>query len=313
MRPHLATVLAFLFPLFVQPAGASASPFRTNDVIAFLGGASAIAIEQSGALESLLLLAHPGHQLRFRSLAWEGDTVHRRPRELNFPTLPELLRAHHATVVCLQFGALEATQPNPDPARFRAAYDRLLDELAPSVPRLILVIPPPFEPQPSPLPDLAPGNDALALLAAATRDLAATRQLPIVDLFSDLTRHPPPSPWTHDGREPNPAGHLAIAAAWLRQLGFPDLARRATEPAFWRHDDVVRLRSSVRRKNQLWTAYHRPMNWAFLHGDRTEQLASHDHLDPRIRWFPDEMNQYPPLIAEAELRIHSLAAQSRLP
>jgi aryl-alcohol dehydrogenase-like predicted oxidoreductase len=65
----------------------------------------------------------------------------------------------------------------------------------------------------------------------------------------------------------------------------------------------------VKSKNQLWFHAWRPMNWAFLAGDRTEQQASRDHRDPKIRWFPAEMEQYGPLVTEADARIESLAAQ----
>lgn len=290
-----------------------ASPFRTNDVIAFLGGAATVAMDQSGALESALNLAHPGHRLRLRSLAWEGDTVFLRPRELNFPALPDLLRTEGVTVACVTYGALEATQPGPDPERFRAAYAGLLAEIVAVVPRAVLVVPPPFEPQPPPLPDVTAANDALAQFAAVIRDLASARGLPLVDLHAEWQRQPPRGPWTQDGRELNAAGHEALAAAWLRQLGRDELARRTLAPGFWRSPDPARLRAAVQRKSQLWSAYHRPMNWAFLHGDRIEQLASRDHVDPKVRWFPAEMERYPPLIADAEARIHSLAAQTLFP
>ena len=294
------------------PPVRAASPFRTNDVIAFLGGAASIATEQSAALETLLTVAHPGHRLRFRPLAWEGDTVFGQPRELNFPGPTQLLRNTQATITCLQFGALESFTANLSPARFKEAYARLLDDTATVTPRLVLVVPPPFEIKPHPLPDLAPRNETLARLAAVTRELAAERGIPVIDLFAALPQQPPPGPWTTDGRELTPAGHRAVAAAWLQQLGLPALARRAASPGFWQLDDLARVRSAVRSKNRLWTDYWRPMNWAFLHGDRVEQLASRDHRDPKTRWFPAEMEEFPPLIAEAESRIESLAAQARL-
>ncbi|HMO66627.1 MAG TPA: hypothetical protein PKE47_15630, partial [Verrucomicrobiota bacterium] len=70
-------------------------------------------------------------------------------------------------------------------------------------------------------------------------------------------------------------------------------------------------RQAVIAKNRLWHGYWRPANWAFLWGDRTEQPSSRDHRDRSVRWFPAEMEEFVPLIREAEARIESLAAQVR--
>src|SRR4051812_7713897 len=46
-----------------------------GDVVAFLGGESAVLEGERGHLESLIVASHPDARLRFRNLAWEGDTV----------------------------------------------------------------------------------------------------------------------------------------------------------------------------------------------------------------------------------------------
>jgi hypothetical protein len=67
------------------------------------------------------------------------------------------------------------------------------------------------------------------------------------------------------------------------------------------------LRLAVVEKNRLWFDYWRPMNWAFLGGDRTFVPSSHDHNDPSVRWFPAEMEKFVPLIERAEARVQELA------
>ena len=74
-------------------------------------------------------------------------------------------------------------------------------------------------------------------------------------------------------------------------------------------DSVERLRELIQEKNRLWFYYWRPMNWAFLRGDRTEQPSSRDHRDPNIRWFPAEMEKFPPLIEVKEREIARVAAE----
>ena len=76
-------------------------------------------------------------------------------------------------------------------------------------------------------------------------------------------------------------------------------------------DPSERLRQVIQAKNRLWFDYWRPMNWAFLHGDRTEQPSSRDHRDPKIRWFPDEMKRFLPLINQLEDEITQSATASK--
>lgn len=289
----------------------AASPFQHRDVIAWLGGSSVVAADQAGLLETAITLAHPGHALRFRCIAWEGDSVLHQPRDLNFPTTTNLLHRIRATVVCIEFGALEALTPGPSqhPESFRGAYTQLLDTLQHTATRIILVVPPPFEIQAPPLPDFSEANSRLDAIAQTIRTLAAERNLPLVDLHRRLTEQPPRQPWTFDGREPNPHGHHAIAAAWIHELGFPSLATNVASPDWWRQPDLAALHHAVNHKNRLWFNSWRPMNWAFLAGDRTDQQASRDHRDRNIRWFPAEIDSYGPLLTEADLRIESLARQ----
>ena len=71
--------------------------------------------------------------------------------------------------------------------------------------------------------------------------------------------------------------------------------------------DMVNGSMEVAAKNRLWFDYSRPMNWAFLGGDRIEQPSSRDHRDPKVRWFPGELEQFGPLIEQAEAMIGELA------
>ncbi|MBL9173671.1 MAG: hypothetical protein JNL10_09070 [Verrucomicrobiales bacterium] len=59
---------------------------QPHDVVAVLGGTRMVALEKRGYAESLVAAARPADQLRWRGLAWEGDTVFSRPRELNYPS-----------------------------------------------------------------------------------------------------------------------------------------------------------------------------------------------------------------------------------
>lgn len=282
-----------------------------GDVVAFLGGTDVASAQHDGHLEALLTARYRGLNVRFRNLGWEGDTVFAQPRDVGFPPLNAHLQRMGASVVVLQFGRAEAMGGRNMLPDFVAAYQKLLDECARQTPRLVLVTPPPFENGGGLLPDLSTRNGDLGLYAEAIRGLAAERGLPLVDLFAELNS---PSQrkmrLTDNGLQLTPRGQGLVAHAFARQTGFGDLADRAGEPndnGAWSNPAFERLRQAVVAKNRLWFNYWRPQNWAFLGGDRTQVPSSRDHRDPKIRWFPEEMEKYVPLIQQAEARIDELA------
>jgi hypothetical protein len=305
-------VLVFLqlMASVVTAAGAAdrAPLFRTNDVVAFLGGANTLGIAASGHLETLMAVSHPELGLRFRNLAWEADTVFERPREVNWPSLPQLLKKYGITVAILDFGQAEALRGTNHLDEFARQYQSLLDSVATATPRIALVIPNRFEATPPPLPDLTRHNHDLSAYSGAIRAIAERRGLPTIDLFDD---HPGAPRLTSDGWHLNPIGQAQSAIRFVRSLGIP-VSGKATlrQDGSFEDQAMENIRTTVVAKNDLWFRYWRPANWAFLGGDRTEQPSSRDHRDPRIRWFPQEMEQYPPLIAEEERKIQALAAKS---
>ncbi|MCI0746069.1 MAG: hypothetical protein L0Y58_11745, partial [Verrucomicrobia subdivision 3 bacterium] len=175
--------------LFGTSATAVGAPtvfeFRTNDVIAFVGGADVAAAQHSGHVETLLAVAHPRLKLRFRNLGWEGDTVFEQPRDFAFPSLLTNLHRAGATVIVAQFGRGESLDRVAVPD-FAAAYRKLLDTLAKQTPRILLVTPVPFEAGNGSLPDLSKRNPDLARIADAICLLGQERTLFVVDLFAEL-------------------------------------------------------------------------------------------------------------------------------
>ena len=309
----LATVLA---PGFSGSA-AELPALRTNDVVVLVGGSILVAENNSGILETALQLAHPGAGLRMRNLAKEGDTVFLRPRDVNYPDVAEQARRARASVIVVQYGRSEALSGRARPAEFRAAYASLLDELARVAPRLLLLTPPPFERAAPPLPDLTARNPILAAYAEVIRGLARERGLPLLDL-AQTTRPAAAGEArrTVDGVQLSVAGERAVAASLLRGFGKVAVAEAvdAVDVGVWSDPRVRELQAAVVEKNRLWFGYVRPTNWAFLAGDRTEQLSSRDHRDPKIRWFPAEMEQFVPLIVEADRRVAaSIPAPGQVP
>jgi hypothetical protein len=239
------------------------------------------AAQHTGHLESLLAAKFP--TARFRNLAWEGDTVYRQPRDLNFPSLKDQLKAVGATVIIAQFGKMESLEGPNKLGDFEAAYRKLLDDLSAITPRIVLVTPI--------LP--SPCNSAI-------EQIATTCQLQFANISQAAV--------TDDGFPLNGLGHATMASAIARELGLNlDHGGARDRKGIWENPFFEEIRQAVIAKNQLWFNYSRPQNWAFLGGDRTEQPSSRDHRDRNIRWFPEEMKQYTSLIAQAETQIQSAA------
>ena len=285
---------------------------RQNDVVAFVGGESVVQELEQGHLESLLAAASPGKGVKFRNMGWEGDTVFEQPRDLNFPGVPEQLKRVGATVVFCQFGRFESLAGEAGLPAFVAAYERLLDGLAKQTPRIVLVTPPPFErPGDALLPDLSKRNADLTLYAGAINELGKRRGYAVADV-SGL--RPGAGSLTEDGIRLTPRGlaHQACAVvAALKSEPHSDGAAGAPpkfgEDGRWTDPGMEALRQAIVEKNRLWFDYWRPMNWAFLGGNRTSVPSSRDPNDLNVRIFPGEMEKFVPLIERAEARVEELA------
>ena len=283
--------------LMLWSISAQAFSFRTNDVIAFLGGTDVVTAQQYGHLETLLTIHCRALDLRFRNFGWEGDTVFAQPRDIGFPALEEHLRRAGATAIVFEFGRAEALEDHPVD-EFKAAYSKFIARFTNQASSFLLMIPPPFERGSELLPDLTKHNPLLADYAHAIRQLG----YPTIDLsrLFGVTEN--------DGLQISPRGHALIAAEFVRQLGFKAPPEPSASGA-WPDPDVEKLRQAIITKNRLWFDYWRPQNWAFLGGDRTSVPSSRDHRDPKIRWFPAEMEKFLPLIAAKETEIGLLGSQ----
>jgi hypothetical protein len=305
MKTVRVVLLALLLPwLELRPRAAEpVLPLRTNDVIAFIGGANMVALAQGGHLETLLTLHHPRHKLRFRSLAWEGDTVFAQPRDVNYPDLVTQLKQVGATVALLHFGQMEAFNGTTGLTNFGSAYGRLLDEVGRVTPRQILMGPFPRDL----LPDCCDSAEVAFRYAESVRALAKRRSLPFADPFGDHVYFGKENNhWTTDRMALSEAG-LALAAGLI----FREVSGASSSVSLEAPMPLPsQLLAAIAEKNRLWNDYVRPSNWAFLAGDRTEQAFSRDYRDRNIRAFAQEMQQFLPLIADAEKQVDELAAKT---
>jgi len=319
MRQRCAAALLMLICGVIGAGEARAADglqLKAHDVIAFVGGEEMLALTEAGDLELLLTRALPDYQLRFRDLAWEGDTVFEQHRDLNYPALEQQLDQFGVSLVIAQFGQMEAFAGADAVPLFVEALEKIVERLTShGKRRLLLVEPTGFEITAIAPVSLAETNvfiyrEAIEQLAKKRGISYAHSQVPWLLGDNALTRTiVPPLPEhpiiTRDGVHLRATGLRERAQSIVRALlaGDADLSLEGRGPA------EQRLRERIAAKNRLWFHYRRPQNWAFLAGDRVTQPSSHDYRDPSKRWFPGEMEQFLPMIAQAESEIWNAAAK----
>lgn len=275
----------------------------TNEVVVFVGQENSVRESKAGELEALLASAFAAKAPRFRSMAWEADTVYEQWRDLNFGSWARQLEAAGATIVVAQFGQMEALDGVARLPEFTAAYHRLLDQFAARTRKVVLVSPMPFEkPVASHAPDLRKRNEDVQAYANAVREIAKQRGAVFVDLrhgFAVDSRNP--SDFVEDGIHLTPGGLRRIAGSIAVQLG--------VEPKL--SAELEAIRAAIVAKNQLWFDAWRPANWSFVYGDRVNQMfGKAGGTEPSLK---ESFERQRPLVSAADARIHALARGSNVP
>jgi hypothetical protein len=312
LRVHrFAMRLLCLLLLSLCPLLRAGEPFlKTNDVVALVGGEDMVVASELGYLEVLVQSKLPDFRLKFRGLAWEGDTVFEQRRDLNYPPLEAQLEKIGATVVVAQFGQAESLGGTKNLNAFENSSKTFATRLrGSSKRRLVLITPTPASRSGTAREDV----EGIFEFGDAVNNLGASEGVLVVDPFAwfqksvNGTGRPRIEFETRDGMHLTEKSHATLARAVAVTLlqsdeGLPSEAVMMAEGGNG-------LRSLVAAKNRLWFNYSRPQNWAFLAGDRTNQPSSRDHIDRNKRWFPEELGKFVPLIEAKEKEIWELAAK----
>jgi hypothetical protein len=318
-------IVVVILTAFFSSARAEEPFLKKGDVIALVGGEDMVAASEYGYLELLLTRSLPDYHLKFRNLAWEGDTVFEQPRQLNFPTWEQQLEKIGATVVICQFGQMESLAGKEKLPEFIAAYEKLLVRFSGGGRRRLMVLSPtPMEARVDGAVEsgrqgsretLSTMRDAIGVLA----ERIGARYVDLVRVLDGYGNELPGKPrMTRDGFHLSELGDWYLAE-WVDDANLSAALRNDIPSDRVPHIDVTTMRpgagawgpvlAAIIAKNRLWFDYWRPQNWAFLNGDRITQPSSRDHRDPNVRWFPAEMEQFLPLIAAKEEAIWKLAAE----
>jgi lysophospholipase L1-like esterase len=233
MTPRTLSLLV-VAALTVASARA-AEPFRLRDGdrVVLLGSTLIEREQRYGYWETLLTSRHPDCNVVFRNLGWSGDTVWGEARagfetaREGYKRLIEQTLAVKPTVILLGYGTNESFAGEAGLPRFEEQLNKLLDDLAPSKARVVLLAPPLFEEARWAGGNFEQRQRDLKRYTEAIHQVARTRQLLFADEFCQ--RYGPASPLTDNGMHLSAYGYNRTAGQLLTELKGPAGALKPIE------------------------------------------------------------------------------------
>jgi lysophospholipase L1-like esterase len=217
--------------LALEPAralGADGFQLRDGERVVLIGNTLIEREQRHGYWEAALTSHYPDRNIQFRNLGWSGDTVFGEAQAGfgtaadGFRHLQEHVSALKPTVIVVGYGANEAFAGEGGLPHFRQGLSTLLDMLAQTKARIVLLAPLRQEDLGRPLPDPAAQNRNLRLYRDALRKVADERGHRFVDLYEllgDGAKASPPAPLTDNGIHLTAYGYWRAAAALDEGLG----------------------------------------------------------------------------------------------
>ena len=230
-----------------------------DDVILCYGSSMVDRMLEHGELEAYIQLAHPGKNVKVRSLSWPGDEVGYRLRPDGYAEhLKMLLAKWPANIVVLGFGMNESFAGQAGLKAFQSQLEIFLREIARRHPGAKLVVVSPVAAEPRVAADAEARNRDLAAYVEILGAQARANQALWVDLFSasrDAYRQSPTALTTY-GLHLNDRGCREISRVLARAL-LGDTAMARVEPARLKEvaqatlQKTHRVESLVRIKNAV--------------------------------------------------------------
>jgi lysophospholipase L1-like esterase len=290
--------LCILWTLLL-PQLVAAFEFRDQERIVWIGGTWFEREQREGYWETALTAALANKNIVSRNLGWSGDTIWGESRAgfdspaEGYKRLIEHVRAEKPTLIIVGYGTNEAFEGPQGLDRFRAQFNRLLDDLADTKARLILMSPTyqvPFPGTPSP----ETYNTNVDRYAEIIREIAQKRSAVFIDA-RDWTRSPTESEaLTVNGMHLTPRGYQITATRLLAALGLPAPSHLST-------DQWELLRRTIVAKNELYFHRWRPQNVTYLFGFRKHEQGQN----------AKEIPEFDPLVEAKEQAIEKLKKASK--
>ncbi|OWK34879.1 SGNH/GDSL hydrolase family protein [Fimbriiglobus ruber] len=297
--------LAILASLATPVLAADPFEFKDGDRVVLLGSTLIEREQKYGYWELLLTLHNADKNVTFRNLGWSGDTVFGEARNgfdsspKGFERLVTLTKELKPTVIVVCYGHNESFEGQKGISTFAAGLNKLLDSLAATKARIVLVSPTPFE-KAGPVTDPTARDKSLDLYRQVLAETAAKRQLPFVDLFDRIRGASNASHLTYNGLHMTPAGYAATAPLLLAESSTG--AQRDKWLAELESPAAEKVRAKIVEKNQLFFYRWRPQNETYLFGFRKHEQGQN----------AKEVAQFDPLVDGVEKEIAELKKAVRV-
>jgi azurin/lysophospholipase L1-like esterase len=239
--------------------------FEKGDHVCLIGNQLADRMQHDGWMETQIQSQAADKQIVIRNLGRSGDSVSKRPRTSNEPSLEDVLSLSKADVIFCFFGYNESYGDDAGLAKFKADYGTLIDTYrarkfnGKSEPRFVLFSPISHENLHNRnLPDGTTNNARLAKYAAAIKDV---KKAMFVDLFapSKALYDAAKSPLTLNGVHLSDEGNRQLAEVIASALFG---AKVTASPK------LENLRQAVLDKNFYWYSRYRASDANDIWGGR---------------------------------------------
>jgi len=262
--------------------------FNEGDRVVFLGSTLIEREQKYGYWELALTLLNKDKNVTFRNLGWSGDTVWCESRgsfdgpKAGFTRTMAFVKELKPTVIVLCYGQVESFDGPDGVKKFTEGYEKLIDGLAPTKARIVLMTPTPFE-NVAPINNAEQKNDRLNLYCKAIKTISEVRKLQCYDLFNGPLGI---SKLTENGFHLNEQGYAFTMGEWTK-VGIPNSVESMR---------LVALRQAIIAKNVLFFNRWRPQNQTYLFGFRKKEQGQNGK----------EIAEFDPLIEKAEKDIADL-------
>ena len=280
-------------------------PFENGDRICYIGSGLADRMQHDGWLETLLQSRLSDKQLVFRNLGFTGDTIFSQPRNKGFTPTGTYLAHCEADVLFIFFGFNESFAGGEKLNLFKRRYTEMIESYQALKPngatavRLVLFSPIAHEDlNDSNLPDGSENNARIAQYAEVIGEIAASKSLPFVDLFSATQSlyETNSEPLTINGVHLNEEGNRQVAEVIAQALlGKRTRATGSLEP----------LRTAVLDKNWHWFNRFRATDGNDVWGGRSTLTFVNDQSNATV--LQHELEMLDVMTANRDLHIWAVA------
>ena len=218
----LVGLVSLLSPLATRGSEPLQFQFHDGDRIVLVGDTLIERDQRYGYLETMLTALNPDKNLTFRNLGWSGDTVAGlsragfEPPAAGYKQLVEQVLAAKPSVLIVGYGMADSFDGESGRSRFVEGLNRLLDAIAATRARVVLLSPVAHANLGEPWPDPAPHNVALESYTRSIDDIARKRGAVFIDLFQPIRARHGLASISDNGIHLNEAGYRFLAAQMAR-------------------------------------------------------------------------------------------------